>query len=88
MFRPGSRIRLKCFNLERTSGDYRIYTEKHYEKLKQICQLRSTGLPLKKIAEILKQGKSHRAELLQQRLNSINDEINKLRAQQKIIVGL
>ncbi|WDP91147.1 MAG: MerR family transcriptional regulator [Desulfobacter sp.] len=73
---------------KRTTSDYRIYTDKHYEKLKQICLLRSTGLSLKKITEILKQGKSHRGELLRQRLNSINDEINQLRTQQKIIVGL
>ena len=73
---------------KRASGDYRVYTEKHYEKLKQICQLRSTGLSLKEILAILKQGKSHRSELLTQRLDTINDEINKLRTQQKIIVGL
>ncbi len=73
---------------KRASGDYRVYTDEHYCKLEQICELRRTGLSLNEIAEILKQGKSHRAELLQQRLSAINDEINDLRCQQQIIVGL
>ena len=73
---------------KRASGDYRVYTDKHYDRLRQICQLRSTGLALKEIADILKQGKSHRAELLTQRLAAINSEINSLRSQQKIIVEL
>ena len=73
---------------KRASGDYRVYSEEHYNKLKQICQLRSTGLSLKEIEAILQHGKSHRAELLQQRLAKINEEINSLRKQQQVIVEL
>lgn len=36
----------------------------------------------------IKKGRSHRAELLEQRLADINDEINHLRIQQKTIVDL
>ena len=72
----------------RLSGDYRYYTDEHYDKLRQICMLRSTGVSLKEIASILKKGNSYRAELLQQRLSDINYEINRLRIQQKTIVDL
>ena len=73
---------------KRATGSYRVYTEAHHRKLQQICQLRNTGVGLREISNILDKNQSHLAELLQERLSTINDEINHLRNQQKIIIEL
>ena len=72
----------------REAGDYRVYTDSHFQRLEQICQLRSTGLSLEEIRTILERGGTHLAGLLQDRLVAINEEINALRCQQKIIIEL
>lgn len=69
-------------------GDYRIYSAADADRLEQICQLRQTGLPLKKVAEILDGKDSAPQKILKQRLAELNREINALRRQQQTIVNL
>lgn len=72
----------------RTFSQYRIYTKEQYQKLKQICSLRKTGLSLKKIQIILKTNQNETSEILQNRLFQINKEISQLRFQQQLIITL
>lgn len=81
------KIRLLCPH-DRTFSKYRIYTNKQYLKLKQICSLRQTGLSLKNIQTILENNPTETANVLQNRLSQINDEIRNLRLQQQLIITL
>ncbi len=73
---------------ERSGADYRIYTEKDVRLMEEICRLRNAGVPLRTIKNMLSGGTSRRAEILRRRLGDINDEINRLRNQQKFILEL
>lgn len=73
---------------KRTKKDYRLYSQKALEILEHICALRSVGLSLKKIGEIMHGKANDRGGLLRKRLYAINQEINILRKQQKMIVEL
>ncbi len=74
---------------ERRSGsNYRVYTSKDAERLQQICVLRGTGISLEEIKRIVGAKSSRTVEILQKRLEVINNEINVLRKQQKQIVEI
>ena len=72
----------------RQENNYRIYTDKDCARLQQICDYRKTGLPLKEIAGILDTSKSSLAQVLAQRLTELNGEIERLREQQRFILGI
>jgi DNA-binding transcriptional MerR regulator len=72
----------------RSPGDYRLYAQEDCDRLEQICQLRQTGLPLKRIAELLDGTASAPQHILKQRLTDLNREIAELRQQQQAIVKL
>lgn len=72
----------------RTTANYRVYTDKEEERLKRICSLRSTGISLEHIREILDSDDSAFSGILQKRIERINHEIQKLRLQQRVIVKL
>ena len=72
----------------RRPGDYRLYSDTDVSRLEQICQLRQTGLSLKKVAEILDAKDSAPQKILKQRLAELNREINELRRQQQTIITL
>jgi len=71
----------------RTRADYRSYTPEDIERLERICALRETGLPLAEIARLLDtQGDD--ASILEKRLHAIGQEIDALKAQQRLIAGM
>ena len=80
--------RLGLLQPEREAANsYRVYSDTDVERLEHICLLRSTGLSLNRIGEILA-GESDSTALLKERLSGLNDEINALREQQHIIIDL
>ena len=72
----------------RSASNYRIYTDKDRQRLQQICSLRSTGISLEHIREIMDTDHSAFAGILQKRIDQINHEIKRLRLQQSVIVTL
>lgn len=72
----------------RTVSNYRVYTDKDRKRLQQICSLRSTGISLDHIREIMDTDDSAIADILQTRIDQINHEIQRLRLQQSVIVKL
>ncbi len=73
---------------ERSGADYRIYSEQDYLLMEEISRLRNAGIPLRVIRKLVSGGSSHRTEILHRRLKDINDEISRLRQQQKFILSL
>jgi DNA-binding transcriptional MerR regulator len=69
-------------------GEYRHYSDKDAERLAQICQYRRTGLKLQDIKRILDSPDTTLTPVLEERLEELNLEIEGLREQQRIIVGL
>lgn len=73
---------------ERTQGNYRKYSEEDKKRLSQICAFREAGVPLNQIRDILDTGGINEDNVLERRLNEINQEIRYLRLQQKLIVEM
>lgn len=72
----------------RTDANYRIYTDKDYDRLQRICSLRRTGISLEHIREIIDSDNTAVVGILQKRIDQINSEIQNLRCQQNVIVKL
>jgi DNA-binding transcriptional MerR regulator len=72
----------------RSAGNYRVYTEKDLQRLRQICIYRDAGLTLGDIRSLLDQPASDAAGVLERRLLQLNGEIEKLRDHQKAIARL
>ena len=72
----------------RTAAGYRVYTDREYEKLCRIVSLRSAGISLKQIQQMMNSDHSAVAEILHGRIAQINAEIQALRFQQNIIIKL
>ena len=72
----------------RTSGNYRAYSPKDVERLRHICTLREAGLRLKEIRRVMGLPSSGLTQVLEQRLDELNGEIERLRSQQRFILGL
>jgi len=71
----------------RSESNYRLYTRDDLDKMDRIMLYRSTGLSLDTISELLqRQGDFNTS--LEQRLQSINKEIQGLRQQQNVILKL
>jgi len=73
---------------KRSAAGYRVYGDGDVRRLEAICRYREVGLGLKQIGELLGGATSRTAELLEARLDRLNDEIERLREQQRIIVRL
>ncbi len=74
-------------------SNYRVYSENDKEVLKKIKLLRSGGLSLHAIKELLihdrsSRGKSETTTILEQRLETIARDISELRNQQKVLYQL
>lgn len=68
---------------------YRLYGERELARMERIETFRNAGLPLNAIREILDGESGGRVEeALERQLASLNDEITRLRAQQKLVVQL
>ncbi len=72
----------------RSHSNYRLYTESDLKKLERILLFRSAGLSLDTIALLLDSGGGELAVALEHRLSALNDEIQVLRNQQKVILNL
>lgn len=73
---------------ERSCADYRIYTEKDRRMLEEISRLRDAGIALQAIKKLISGAASHRMDILRHRLSDINNEIGRLRRQQRLILSL
>ncbi|MFH0984319.1 MAG: MerR family transcriptional regulator [Candidatus Omnitrophota bacterium] len=73
----------------RTLSGYRLYDEDKGKRLESICLYRRAGLSLKDIKTLLGKKKSGSfAKVLEKRLSQINDEIQELKNQQRMILAL
>lgn len=72
----------------RTGGNYRAYTEKDLERLRQICVYRDAGVPLKDIRSILDGPRDDASAVLRRRLLELSAGIERLREQQRLIAQL
>src|SRR5580704_943656 len=69
----------------RSAGNYRLYSEKDLERLRQICSYRDAGLNLGDIRSILDQPLNRAAGVLERRLVELAAEIARLREHQRSI---
>lgn len=73
---------------KRSANGYRRYSDADVRRLEQICKLRSAGLPLKEIQRVLAAPGNALTAALETRLDELNGEIERLRNQQRFILGL
>jgi len=72
----------------RTSGNYRIYSEKDAERLRQICIYREAGLTLGDIRTLLDARTNNASAVLRRRFMEIGAGIERLREHQRAIARL
>ena len=72
----------------RTTGNYRAYTPKDVERLRQICVYRDAGVPLADIRALLDGPRDDAAAVLRRRLVELGAGIERLRGQQRAIARL
>jgi DNA-binding transcriptional MerR regulator len=73
---------------KRSAGNYRVYSEKDLERLRQICTYRDAGLTLADIRSILDAPRSDAASVLRRRLTELSAGIERLRQHQRTIARL
>jgi DNA-binding transcriptional MerR regulator len=69
-------------------GEYRTYSEADERRLAQICKYRKAGISLHDIGKILDSPETSLASALHRRFDELNNEIDKLHEQQKVIADL
>ena len=72
----------------RSTANYRLYSEADRQRLAKICRFREAGLSLGTIGTILSAPRPQVVKALELRLAALNREIHELRAQQRVIVDL
>jgi len=72
----------------RSEANYRLYTQDDFERMTQISIYKDAGLSLGSIAEILCSASNHLFKVLEQRLESLNSEMSRIRQQQHLILKL
>ncbi len=72
----------------RTAAGYRVYDEKDRKRLGQICQYRAAGLALADVARLLEARGRNGARLLENRLQSMSEEMGALRAQRQLLTQM
>ena len=72
----------------RTESEYRQYSEDDVRRLEQICRYRRTGLSLTEIKRVLDSPETDLTQVLEKRLDELNEEITRLRNQQRFILGI
>jgi len=72
----------------RSASNYRLYSDTDLKKMDRIILFRSTGLSLESISLLLDTGSNDLKSALERRLLSINNEIQGLRDQQKVILRI
>ena len=72
----------------RSAGNYRVYSEKDLDRLRQICTYRDAGLTLADIRSILDAPGGNAAAVLRRRLTELSAGIERLREHQRTIARL
>jgi len=72
----------------RTAGNYRAYTPKDADRLRQICIYRDAGVPLAGIRRLLDGPRDDAASVLRRRLVELGAQVERLRGQQRTIARL
>jgi DNA-binding transcriptional MerR regulator len=72
----------------RSKGEYRRYSEEDAGRLERVCLYRRAGVPLKDIMKLLDNPWERGTSVLEDRLEYLNEQIKKLRDQQRLIVEL
>ena len=72
----------------RSAAGYRRYSQADATRLAWICQYRRAGLSLATIRDLIETGEHDQATALASRLATLNDELRRVRAQQRFIVDL
>lgn len=73
---------------DRTLANYRLYSDEDIKRMEMIQAYREAGLALSDISRLLDTEQESLTTVLEKRLQVINDEINRLRNQQQVIVRL
>lgn len=73
---------------ERTASGYRLYTQDEYRRLERICMFRSVGLSLGDVQKLLSGRTAPSVEILEKRLQELEDQILFLRGQQHSIIAM
>ena len=72
----------------RSAGNYRVYSEKDLDRLRQICTYRDAGVGLGDIRSILDAPGGNAAAVLRRRLGELSAGIERLREHQRAIARL
>lgn len=72
----------------RLANGYRAYSKADEDRLESIVTYRRTGASMRDIRRMLDGGKSSLRQVLDRRLEQLNEEIAGLRGQQRFILGL
>jgi MerR family transcriptional regulator, thiopeptide resistance regulator len=72
----------------RSEGNYRVYSTKDADRLRQICLYREAGLTLSDIRSLLNAPRNDAAGVLQHRLIEIGQEMERMREHQRAIARL
>ena len=72
----------------RSAGNYRVYSEKDLDRLRQICTYRDAGLALADIRSILDASGGNAAAVLRRRLTELSEGIERMREHQRAIARL
>jgi DNA-binding transcriptional MerR regulator len=72
----------------RSTGNYRLYSDRDLARLREVCAYRANGLKLGDIRSILDRSPGEAAAVLQRRLFEISREIEALREHQRAIAQL
>jgi MerR family transcriptional regulator, thiopeptide resistance regulator len=72
----------------RTAGNYRAYSPKDADRLRQICVYRDAGVPLADIRALLDGPRDDAGTVLRRRLVELGEAIERLRDQQSAIARL
>lgn len=74
---------------KRTSSGYRTYGSQELQRLKSIVSYRSYGVPVGEILPLLEsQSDQEHEQILRNQFNALEEEIQRLRQQQKAIIAL
>lgn len=72
----------------RSHNNYRRYSQTDVSRLEQICLYRQTGIPLEEIKYLLESSEGTIRDVLENRLDELNKEINIIRKQQHLILNI
>ena len=72
----------------RTASGYRKYSQTEQSRLERICTLRRTGLPLADVQKLLTSSAKPSVQILEKRLQDMDDEITAIRTQQQLTLSM